>query len=204
MLLNFAIPVLLSLLAPPPPAPLAIATQPASATVNVGDNVAFTVVPAGGTAPYRFQWNKGGAPVAGAVAPTFTLTGVLLQDAGTYEVRVFDAASVSVLSAPATLTVNPVQSPTITVQPANVTVAPGQSASFSVTARGQELLYQWYRNGVAIAGATGAAMTTGPAAPEDNGAQFSVTVYNTLARVTSANATLTVTGARGTNLRSRR
>jgi plastocyanin len=194
--------VLLSLaLAPPTPAPLAIATQPASVTVNVGDNVTFTVVPAGGTPPYRFQWSKDGSPVAGAIADTFALTGVLLQDAGTYEVRVFDAASGSVLSAPATLTVNPDESPTITVQPASVTVAPGQSATFSVTAKGQDLLYQWYRNGMAIPGATGPSTTTPPAVPADNGAQFSVTVYNTLARVTSANAMLTVTGPRGTNLR---
>ena len=44
--------------------------------------------------------------------------------------------------------------PSITTQPASLSVASGSDAVFAVDARGTEALsYQWYRNGIALAGA---------------------------------------------------
>jgi hypothetical protein len=84
------------------------------------------------------------------------------------------------------------EAPTVT-QPANQTVMVGQTATFSVTASGTgPLTYQWYKNGVAISGATSSTYTTPPTVAGDNGAVFTVTVSNSTGSATSGPATLTV------------
>ena len=82
--------------------------------------------------------------------------------------------------------------PTVT-QPANVTLPMGQDASFSVTATGTgPMTYQWYKNGIAISGATSSSYTTPPTVAGDNGAMFTVSVTNSAGSVTSGPGTLTV------------
>ncbi|MGC2765213.1 MAG: hypothetical protein WB607_06885 [Candidatus Acidiferrum sp.] len=82
--------------------------------------------------------------------------------------------------------------PTVT-QPGSVTVPVGETATFSVTATGTgTMTYQWYKNGVAISGATSSTYTTPPAAAGDSGAVFTVTVSNSAGSATSGPATLTV------------
>src|SRR5882724_1999139 len=82
--------------------------------------------------------------------------------------------------------------PTVT-QPANQTVVVGQTGTFSVTASGTgPLTYQWYKNGVAISGATSNTYTTPATVAGDTGAVFTVTVSNSTGSATSGPATLTV------------
>jgi len=98
----------------------------------------------------------------------------------------------SVTSSAATLTVN--VPPSITTQPASQTVTAGQTATFSVTATGTApLSYQWKKTGANIAGATASSYTTPATTATDNGAQFIVTISNSVGSVTSNAATLTVT-----------
>jgi hypothetical protein len=80
--------------------------------------------------------------------------------------------------------------PVITSQPAAASVLTDAPASFSVAASGTGLSYQWQRDGVAIAGATGAAYTTPPATWQDSGVQYSVVVSNADGSVTSSSARL--------------
>ena len=80
----------------------------------------------------------------------------------------------------------------ITQQPQSTSVTAGQSASFFVGATGGRLSFQWQRNGLAIAGATGSAFTTPPTIIGDDGTLFTVRVCNDLACVTSSPALLTV------------
>jgi hypothetical protein len=83
--------------------------------------------------------------------------------------------------------------PGITTQPANVTVTAPAPVTFSVVASGTApISYQWRRNGVPIAGATGSSYTLNPTAVSDTGAQFTVVVSNSAGSITSAAATLTV------------
>jgi hypothetical protein len=83
--------------------------------------------------------------------------------------------------------------PLIITNPASLTVEVGQTATFSVTATGAgTLTYQWYKNGVAISGATSSSYTTPPAVLGDSGSVFTVTVSNANGTVTSLGATLTV------------
>jgi hypothetical protein len=87
--------------------------------------------------------------------------------------------------------------PSITVQPSNQTVTAGATATFSVTATGSGLTYQWRRNGSNISGATSSSYTT-PATTvsggsANNGDVYSVVVTgDTAPAATSSNATLTV------------
>jgi len=81
------------------------------------------------------------------------------------------------------------------VQPADRTVSAGQTATFSVTATGSGLRYQWRKGGVNISGATAASYTTPATSAADNGALFSVVVSNAGGSVTSRSAKFTVTVA---------
>ena len=67
--------------------------------------------------------------------------------------------------------------PLVVTAPASMTVAAGATASFTVEAIGV-VTYQWTRNGVAIAGATGPSYTTPPLAAADNNAAYAVTMGN--------------------------
>jgi hypothetical protein len=167
-----------------------ITTPPASITVRVGQTASFSVT-ASGTAPLTYQWYKNGTAIAGATSSTYTTPATVSGDTGSlFTVTVTNVAG-SVTSSAATLTVN--TPPTITTPPANQTVTAGQTASFSVTATGTgTLTYQWYKGGVAIAGATSTTYTTPATVSGDSGSLFTVTVTDAGGSVTGGPATLTV------------
>ena len=168
----------------------AIATQPASKSVTVGQTAKFSVV-ATGTAPLSYQWRKNTVSIAGATRSSYITPPITAGDNGTLFSVVVTNSAGSVTSNNATLTVK--TPPSITTQPANKTVAVGQTAKFTVAATGSTpFKYQWKKNGVNITGATKASYTTPPATPADNGSLFAVIVSNSVASVTSNNATLTV------------
>jgi len=82
--------------------------------------------------------------------------------------------------------------PTITSQPADQAVDAGDDAVFSVSAEGDNLSYQWQRNGTDIDGATGPVYTLSGAGFADDGAWFAVVISNEGGTVTSDAATLSV------------
>jgi hypothetical protein len=82
--------------------------------------------------------------------------------------------------------------PAITTQPANVTVSAGSLATFSVLASGQPApSYQWRKDGVPLAGATGTSFTL-PSTQSSDAGGYSVIVSNSLGSVTSSTAALVV------------
>lgn len=85
------------------------------------------------------------------------------------------------------------QSPPTITNPNSISILVGQAAVFTVTVT-SALPYttQWYRNGVAISGATSTTYTLTNAQLTDSGAQFSATATNAAGSVSSASATLTV------------
>jgi beta-galactosidase len=86
--------------------------------------------------------------------------------------------------------------PSIIAQPVSTAVTVGQPAHFSVTASGASpLTFQWSENGSPISGATGTTLDTAPTTNADNNAAFSVVVSNSLGKITSNNAMLTVDAA---------
>lgn len=83
----------------------------------------------------------------------------------------------------------------ITDQPVSISTIEGVYATFSVASSHTGVAapaYQWSKNGVAIAGATGTSYTTPLLVLADNGAKYTVKVSVPGAEVTSAEAILTV------------
>ena len=121
----------------PPPVTTApaITTQPANASVVIGNPATFTVV-ASGTAPLSYQWEKNGKAVTGATTANYTVAAATLGDNGSmYDVMVNNAAG-STKSDVATLTVTtPPTAPAITTQPANASVVIGNPATFTSSPR---------------------------------------------------------------------
>jgi len=83
--------------------------------------------------------------------------------------------------------------PAINAQPVDQSVPMGLSATYSVTATGSSLQYQWAKDGAAIAGATSSAYTTPATAFSDTGTSFTVAVSNSGGTISSDAASLTVT-----------
>ncbi|MBI5471265.1 MAG: VCBS repeat-containing protein [Ignavibacteriae bacterium] len=90
------------------------------------------------------------------------------------------------------LTIDGVAPPSIVTHPANQSVALGETATFSVSATGSTLSYQWQKNSVNIPDAASTSYTTPAAVQGDNGAAFRCVVSNALGTATSNSATLTV------------
>lgn len=170
----------------PPPA---ITTQPASQTVFVGSNVTFTTTATGSGLTY--QWRKGGVNIIGATASSFTINNISTSDAGNYDVVVSGTCSPAATSATAVLIVNTVS---ITSQPSGQSACVGSNASFSVTASGANLTYQWQVStggGVFtnISGANSTTLLLNAVTISQNGNQYRCVVSGSL---NSNAATLTV------------
>jgi hypothetical protein len=163
----------------------AILLQPKAATVRAGTNYTFIVV-ASGTAPLSYTWQKNGNALSGASASALSLTNVQASDAGTYTVVVTNAFGTA-NSLGALLAVD--STPLLLSQPASVIVSPGAETNFQVLADGPQLYYQWWHNGLAIAGGTSSTLTISNAAAGSQGGYFAV-ISNFAGMVTSATATL--------------
>jgi len=81
--------------------------------------------------------------------------------------------------------------PQLVQQPVSISRVIGESAEFTVSATGTAVSYQWRKNGVLISGATNATLSLVNVTFPD-GADYSVTVSNSAAQVTSTNAHLTI------------
>lgn len=161
-----------------------ITSSPTAVTVGAGGAATFTVAATGESLGY--QWLRDEVPIPGASAATYTLSTTTAADDG----AIFTAAVVNpggvVYSQSATLTVT--STPTLSVQPVSQTVALGEVVLLGVRASGGNLQYQWQRDGIDIAGATGAIYRLDVASAGDEGASFRVIVSNAQGSVTSSPA----------------
>ena len=118
---------------------------------------------------------------------TYTIAAATLSDAGSYDVVVSNVVGQTATSGIASLTVNgPIS---ITHQPASATIVAGQPVTFSVTATGSNLHYQWRKDGGNIAGASNSSYTIAAVTTSDTGS-YAVVVFNGCNTVTSTAATL--------------
>ena len=190
--------------------PPSIGTQPANATISAGSGTSFTVLASGTGLSYQWQVNSGSgyvnvvnnATYSGATTATLTLSNVGAGLSGAlYQVVVTGIVAPSVTSSAATLTVN--TPPSIGTQPANSTISAGSGTSFTVSATGTGLSYQWQVNpgtgyvnvvnNATYAGATLATLTLSNVGAGLSGALYQVVVTGIVApSVTSSPATLTV------------
>ncbi len=125
----------------------AITTQPVNVAACIGNNATFTVVATGTALTYQWQVNTGSGftNIAGATSASLTVNSVTAAMNGyQYHVIVSGTCTPSQTSNNVTLSIN--QAAVITGQPASVLICFGGSASFSVTATGTGLTYQWQVN----------------------------------------------------------
>ena len=151
------------------------------------NSATFTVSASGGGLSY--QWYKDGVAISGATAATYSVADVYATGAvGLYSVRVTNAAGTTASTA-ATLAIIPA----ITTQPVALVKVAGQPAVFSVVVTGTgPLSYQWYKDGVQIAGATAASYGISAVGAQHIG-NYSVMISNAVGQVTSQSASLNVT-----------
>ncbi len=171
---------------------VAILAAPQSQTVGVGGSVSFTVV-ASGSPPLSYQWRLNGVDLAGGTGATLTLNNVQTTAAGSYTALVSAGAGAStIVSPPATLTVNtPI---VITQQPQSQVLVIGADVTFSVTAAGNNLGYQWRYDGVDLPGAVGSTLTVSNAQVTAAGT-YAVLVSNGVGDVLSDPAVLALSAA---------
>jgi RHS repeat-associated protein len=124
-------------------------------------------------------------PSTGVISGTPTAT-------GTYGVTIGAVNPYGSDSAMLAITINAPTPPSITTQPQSVVVGVGASATFTVAASGTApLSYQWYRNGTAIAGATGSSYTVSNITVANAG-NYTAVATNVGGSATSSVATLNV------------
>ena len=129
-----------------------VSTPPSNAIICAGNNTSFSVTATGTGLTYQWQESTGGpfanvsngGVYSGATSSTLTLTGVTAgMNANQYRVVITGTCSAAT-SAAGTLTVNTL--PLVTVNPVDVTKCEGTGTSFSVTATGTGITYQWQQD----------------------------------------------------------
>ena len=139
-----------------------ITTHPLNANPCLNSSTTFSVAASGSSLTYQWQLSTDAGisfnNIAGANNASINLANIsAAMNNNQYRVIVFSCGPVGTISNAATLAVtNPA---IITAQPVNATVCPGDNASFSVTANGSALNYQWQLstdNGVTYFNLTGA------------------------------------------------
>lgn len=164
-----------------------ITKQPSNQTINEGGNINLAVTATGATG---YQWKKDGSDIPSATKATYSKSGALPADAGSYTCVVTGAGG-SVTSNPATVTVNAL--PVITQQPTNQEITEGETLTLNVVATGATG-YQWKKGEENIPDATTATYTKEGATTADAGS-YTCVVTGAGGSVTSNAATVTVNPA---------
>lgn len=170
-----------------------ISVQPLAQEVSVGQSITFVVVASNASS---YQWLRNGVAIEGATNASYTIASAQPGDSASYVVRVTGPGG-SRDSDQGNLTVTPVGSGpiAITARPISQSVAVGASVTFTVTASGNGLTYQWLRNGATLTGATTPSYTIASAQTSDAG---TYTVRITSGAATeNASAALVVGGSTG-------
>lgn len=171
-----------------------ITTQPATRTVAVGEWTGFTVM-AAGEGPLSYQWKKDGVDIPNATSASYTFYPTTTSSAGGYSVVITNRNG-STTSSVATLTVSsPSAAPIISGQPTSQTYTSGSSylyVSVGVLNPVDGQTYQWYKDDVAISGATGSSYSSGSTVTTASGGRYKVKVTNSVGSTMSAEAVITV------------
>ncbi len=175
--------------------------QPVATTASVGQSIILTSL-ATGDSPPTYQWYKNNVAISGATSATYTISSAVLTDAGTYKVSASNTVSGTLISTDsssvAVSVIEVLVPPTFTIQPVATTVNLTQPFTLSALATGTPTpTYQWYKDNVAITGATSTSYTVSSAV-STNGGDYKVVATNTLngasSSVDSNIATVTVNG----------
>jgi hypothetical protein len=170
---------------------LSLSITPTSSTLDLGESQLFNSTVSSGTSPYYYQWYLGSAAVSGATSPSWAFAS---PSTGSYTVymMVTDAVGATARSNTANLTLN--SAPSVSISPTAVILDVGQSQVFTSSVSGGTSLYsyQWYLNGIAVAGATSA--TWNFSEPVGSYSVYVKVTDSVSVTVTSNTASVTVNG----------
>lgn len=180
---------------------LAITTQPADQSTTAGQSAVFRIAANGDVS---VQWQRLGADGQWADIPGATQLELVISnpgegmDGGQYRAQLKGRNGGVLTSSPVTLRVaaTPI-APALAAQPVDVQLRVGQAPTFTVTATGTAVRYQWQSslNGLDwqdVADATAETLTLPTAVIGDSGRLYRVRVSNALGSVTSRAVTLGV------------
>ena len=167
------------------PAPSFI-SQPQSQEICEAGDVSFT---ANADNTDTYFWYKNNTLITSSSNPTYSITNAQLSDEANYKVNIGNSHCSQVSGDNFYLTVNELVS--ITEQPQDVNASAGDDVVFNVTADGNNLSYQWKKDGNDISGATGASLTISNVSVNDEGV-YSVVVTGSCGSETSNNAVLSL------------
>jgi hypothetical protein len=151
--------------------------------------VNFSITASGSSLAYK--WQKNLVDISGAIAASYITPAITLADNGAKFRCIVSNAVGADTSLDGVLTVN-AAAPTITSYPSNQTVTEGKTATFTISASGLNIVYQWKRNDTLIANANSTSYTISVTSMADNGSLFSCVVGNLAGTVTSNSVVLTV------------
>jgi Immunoglobulin domain/PKD domain/Immunoglobulin I-set domain len=176
-----------------------IVSPPVNLAVAVSSNAVFSIY-ATNYYPLSFQWEfngtnlTDGGQISGSMSSNLMISSAQDANDGPYQVIVSDNYG-AITSSPVSLTVDdPVQ---IIEQPTNLTLLSSNEATFTVTATGTALNYQWFFNGSPL---TDGGNISGSATPTlnisniqtSNNGNYTAIVSNLFFSEISSNALLTV------------
>ena len=180
-----------------------VLVHPEDQTVKAGAKANFTVQAKGGGLSYQWQYStdKGATwknvTAASGKTAEYTLTTAARHDGYRYMCKITNAFSGTAATYSNTVTLQLI--PTITTQPKTVTAEIGKKVTFTVTAAGSDLVYQWYysadggetwKKPTAASAKTSAYSLT--VAAKHTGYKYKCVVKNDLGKVTSKVVTLKV------------
>ena len=166
--------------------------QPSSVAICGGEVAEFTVSASGTNTTY--QWFKDGVPLEGETTRRIAFEPAALADEGKYVCVISGDCEPDVASDTAFL--NIIEPPTITEEPSPVEVMVGEEIKLSVSVTGEELTFEWRKNGATIADTDAPEFVIGSASLSDSGF-YHVLVYNRCDTVLSVGARVTVNPADG-------
>ena len=159
-----------------------ISQQPVGSRAIAGADVELSVVASGVPQP-TYQWYRDGVAVAGGTSSTLTLKKLQLTQSGRYSVAVINDLG-TLRSSEAVVSVT-LAAPKIQTISRSMTSSSGQSALLEVkVVSNASPDFQWYLNGVPIAGATSSSHMVSGVRASDVGA-YSVRVSDAYGIVTS-------------------
>jgi gliding motility-associated-like protein/uncharacterized repeat protein (TIGR01451 family) len=164
--------------------PPSISSQPSDQAVCPGSPAIFSATATGTALVY--QWRKGlinlvnGGNISGVNTSTLTINPAGITDtASNYNLVISGACSPNDTSVNVSLMMN---STSINAQPANQNACEGSPVSFTISATGTALTYQWRKgitnlvNGGTISGATSSVLTINPATAADAASNYNVII----------------------------